>query len=146
MYKKHLTHTLCVKRRNFSFSCLSHSHWLIVCTVTTNNSPYIERWGVQFPFSLPCSVFFWILPNRQTPLLGTEIFEGHTKIKDLLACLACSDEWSLRGRQWNVVLMVALPRNKSTIHHENVAAVMGAVNTSVAGPICIDPFPQLVCF
>jgi len=51
MYKKYIAHTQCVKRRrcsgDSSFSCLSHSHYLTVCTVITNNSPYIEKWGVQ---------------------------------------------------------------------------------------------------
>ena len=27
--------------------CRSHSHLLIVCSVTTNNIPCIEKWGVQ---------------------------------------------------------------------------------------------------
>ena len=51
IYKKHFTLTQCVKRRmcngDSSFSCLSHSHYLTVCTAITNNSPYIEKWGVQ---------------------------------------------------------------------------------------------------
>jgi len=32
---------------SLEYPMLSDSHSLVVCSVTTNNSPYIEEWGVQ---------------------------------------------------------------------------------------------------
>jgi len=48
MCKKPTTHNECVERRMCSEdSPRSHSHSLVACSVNTNNSPYIEKCGVQ---------------------------------------------------------------------------------------------------
>jgi len=67
-----------------------------------------------------------------------------TKVNDFLACWTGCDKFSFVGGYRHVVLSAAFPRNGSTIHHDDVAAVRVA-SISVASPICVDPSPQFDC-
>jgi len=71
---------------------------------------------------------------------------GSQKLKGLVTCLAWSIEFRFGGiDKENVDLTAALPRNRSTVDHEDVAGVW-AVSINAAGRICVDPFLHLVCF
>jgi len=51
MYKKHSFHSECVERRmcsgdlSLSYMSVTFAFTLVACSVTTNNSPYIKKWG-----------------------------------------------------------------------------------------------------
>jgi len=76
-------------------------------------------------------------------LLIAKIFEGFTKIESLLPGLAGGDQFGFGGRQGYMVLTATFPRNRSAIHHKNVASVRAA-RIGVASPICINPAPEFI--
>ena len=63
----------------------------------------------------------------------------------MLPGLTRNNEFGFGNRQKDVVLTSALPRDRSGVHHNDEASVRAA-SISIAGPICVDPSPELIWF
>jgi len=74
-------------------------------------------------------------------LLITKIFKGFTKIESLLPGLAGGNKFGFGGRQRDIVLTATFPRDRSAIHHKDVASVWVA-GISVISPFWVNPAPE----